>query len=156
MDRTTTTQADRTRANKAAYRRLLEEGPNRGDVTAVDELVALDFVGHWLFNSPPLVGREAFRAWLAGSIRAFPDGQMTLDDLLAADDKVVARWTIRGTETGARQSPTGEAQAVSGRRLTTSGIHIARFADGQLIELWHSQDLLSTYQQLGLLPEIAH
>jgi len=143
-------------ANSAAYRRLLEEGPNRRDLAAIDDLVAPGFVGHWLFNAPPLEGRAAFRAWLTSSITAFPDWRMTLDDILAADDKVVARWTVQGTETGERRSPVGEAQPGSGNSLTVRGIHIARFAEGQLVELWHSQDLLSTYQQLGLLPEIAH
>ena len=147
---------DQAAANRAAYRRLLEEGPNRQDLAAIDTLVAPDFVGHWLFNAPPLEGRDAFRGWLTRSITAFPDWRMSLDDVLATDDKVVARWTICGTETGERRSLTGELQPVSGKALEISGTHIARFADAQLVELWHSQDMLSTYQQLGALPEIAH
>lgn len=148
--------AQQAEANKAAYRRLLETGPNRRDLTAIDDLVAPGFIGHWLFNAPPLEGRDAFRAWLTSAIAAFPDWQMTLDDVLTADDKVVARWTLSGTESGERRSPAGEEQPVSGEPLEVSGIHIARFVDGQLVELWHSQDMLSTYQQLGILPEIAH
>jgi len=147
---------DQAAANRAAYRRLLEDGPNRRDLAAIDDLVAPGFVGHWLFNAPPLKGRDAFRGWLTRSITAFPDWQMSLDDVLATDDKVVARWTIRGTESGEHRSPTGEVQPVSGKALEVRGIHIARFADGLLVELWHSQDMLSTYQQLGVLPEIAH
>ncbi len=148
--------AHQAAANKAAYRHLLEDGPNRRDLAAIDELVAADFIGHWLFNAPPLEGRDAFRGWLTTSTTAFPDWHMSLDDVFATDDKVVARWTIRGTETGERRSSTGEAQPVSGKAVAVRGIHIARFADGQLVELWHSQDMLSTYQQLGALPEIAH
>ncbi len=70
---------DQAAANSAAYRRRLEDGPNRRDLAAIDDLVAPDFIGHWLFNAPPLEGRDAFRRWLTTSITAFPDWCMSLD-----------------------------------------------------------------------------
>ena len=145
-----------TDVNRGAYRQLLETGPNRRDLGAIDRLVAPDFVGHWLFNAPALVGPAAFRQWLVGTLTAFPDWHIRLDDILAEGDRVAGRWTAHGTETGTRRDPAGQVVPGSGCSLHLHGIHIARFTRGQLVELWHSQDLLSTYQQLGVLPDIPH
>ena len=64
--------------------------------------------------------------------------------------EVVARLTHTGTHLGAFLDlpPTG-------KHISTSSIHIFRFADGQLVEHWASRDDLGLMQQLGVLPMLA-
>jgi len=140
-----------TEKNKALYRRLVEEGMNGRNLSLIEDLVAADFIGHWLFDAPPMQGRDGFRQWVSGFLQAMPDWHGTLDQLLADGDTVVARWTVRGTQTGEWRTATG-AIPPTGKALAVPGIHIARFVDGKLVELWHSQDRLGMFQQLGLLP----
>ena len=78
---------------------------------------------------------------------AFSDIQFTLEDLLAAEDKVVARFMAHGTQTGAFQSI-----SATGRAATVSGIAIYRLAGGKVVEQWLEYDQLSLLQQLGVLP----
>ncbi len=86
-----------------------------------------------------------------GSLRAaFPDLEITVDDQMSDGDKVVTRWTARGTHTGPFQGipPTG-------RRGTMTGIDIDRVVGGKTIECWSSGDYLGLMQQLGVVPDPA-
>ncbi len=75
---------------------------------------------------------------------AFPDGQMTIDLLMAEADMVVARWTIQRTHQGAWITipPTG-------KRVSFAGVNIFRIADGKVVEIWNHRDDLGLMQQLG-------
>jgi predicted ester cyclase len=77
----------------------------------------------------------------------FPDIKVTVEDLVAEGEKVVARWTWRGTNQGEFQgmSPTG-------KQVTGSGISIHRFANGKFAEAWVNFDTLGMLQQLGVIP----
>jgi predicted ester cyclase len=119
-----------TEANKDLVRKLFDEGFNQRALGLVDELVAADFVGHFLGGSPATRGQEGFRGWMTGVFAALPDWRGTLDDVIAEGDRVAFRWTVEGT-------PEGRAGA---GRITQQGIEICRYADGRLAELWHCQD----------------
>jgi hypothetical protein len=77
----------------------------------------------------------------------FPDLQRTIDDLIAKGDKVVLRWTTRGTHQG-------EAFGVpaTGRAMVVMGIEIYRVAGDKLVERWSEVDMLGQMQQLGGIP----
>jgi len=80
---------------------------------------------------------------------AFPDLTMQVDDIFGAGDKVVVRFTLTGTNTGQLfgMPPTG-------RKITTTGIGIYRFAPhGKIVEEWYENDAIGQMRQLGLLPE---
>ena len=78
---------------------------------------------------------------------AFPDIQFTIEDLIAEGDKIVTRYTARGTHRGDLQGipPTG-------RQVTVTGIIISRFANGKFVEGWLDFDALGMLQQLGVIP----
>lgn len=131
--------------NTALVRRLFEtlnmgmEAVNalRPQVFAPDEISTfagrpLDYAAHADFD--------------AMLFAAFPDIQYTLEDLLAEGDRVVARFTTRGTQTGVFQGipATGSAGAVS-------GIAIYRLAGGKVAEQWLEYDQLSLLQQHGVI-----
>src|SRR5206468_1222883 len=86
--------------NKAVVRRFWEECVNRQDLTAVDTLVAPEFVHHGAADAAQARGPEGVRRWAARLQAALPDLRVTLDDLIAEGDKVVVRSTRTGTHPG--------------------------------------------------------
>ena len=80
-------------------------------------------------------------------LKAFPDLHLTVEDMIAEGDKVVTRFTSRGTQTGAFMGipPTG-------KQVTVSSIVIARIADGKIVEEWGLDDQMGMLQQLGVIP----
>ncbi len=67
--------------------------------------------------------------------------------MIAEGDRVVVRYTLRGTHTG---NYMGIAPA--GKQVTQTGITINRFANGKAVELWGNVDDLGLLQQLGAIP----
>ena len=130
--------------NKALVRRWFEEAYR--DDTVADELVAPDYVGRFPPN-PDVRGREAIKQFNRETVTAFPDLQLTLDELIAEGDKVVVRWTMRGTHLGELRggiAPTGKAFTVT--EMTTN-----RVADGLVAKARGNVDLLGLMLQLGLV-----
>lgn len=109
-------------------------------------LVHPDFFDH---TNPPGMqhGRDGHRGIVALFHGAFPDGQWSVEDLIAEGDRVVARTTFRGTHTGDFFGipPTGI-------RVEMGGVHIGRFVDGKIIEHWGNNDDLGMMRQLGTIP----
>jgi steroid delta-isomerase-like uncharacterized protein len=135
--------------NKALLRRFYEELWRQGDLGAIPELVAEDFVDHHpLRGAPP--GREGLAALVTTWRTAFPDMRETCEDLISEGDKVVGRFTMRGTQSGEFMGipPTG-------RSVTMSGIDIVRVAGGRIVEFWYGEHLLELMQQLGAVPDFA-
>jgi predicted ester cyclase len=85
-------------ANKVAMGRFFEEVYNQGDVGLFDELAAPDFLSHDRGN--PTHDRAGVKQTVGAIRAAFPDVRFTADDILADGDKVVARFTMRGTQRG--------------------------------------------------------
>ena len=141
-------EASATMANKALAQRATEEVWNKGNIVVADEVYAPDIIRH----DPTLPagkeqGREAFKKFVNVFRTAFPDGRVTLDDLVAEGDKVAVRYSFQGTHAG-------ELVGIpaTGRRVTVTGIAIARVAAGKCQEMWDSFDNLGLLQQLGVIP----
>ena len=92
--------------------------------------------------SGPAGVKQLVAAWRAG----FPDGRMTVDDLIGEGDKVVIRMTWRGTHQGAFYDI-----APTGRLVTVTSIGIDRVVNGKIVEGWGEVDMLGMYQQLGVI-----
>jgi steroid delta-isomerase-like uncharacterized protein len=137
-----------TEANKAIVVQLYEEVFNKGNLDLADKLIALQAVDHEPQRPPGAPsGPQGLKAVVTMLRNAFPDDHHTIEDLIAEGDKVVARLTHTGTHQGAFLDlpPTG-------KHISTTSIHIFRFADGQLVEHWASRDDLGLLQQLGTIP----
>ncbi len=134
-----------TEANKAIVRRFVEEVQNGGDLAALDALAAPGYVNH---SAPPGVppDREGLKQLTAMFRQAFPDGRMTIEDMVAEGERVATRKTFRGTHRGELMGipPTGKAVAIG-------LIDIVRVADGKVVESWSVADDLGLLRQLGAL-----
>lgn len=133
-----------TATNKAIVRRYLEEVFNQGRHDLVGEFLADDFELHFSGLAP---GLEAVQQWYGTMSTAFPDGQLTIDDLVAEGDKVVVRTTLNGTQQGEMQGI-----PATGRSVSSPSITIFRLANGKLAEGWIVADNLGFMQQLGVIP----
>ncbi len=92
-------------------------------------------------------GLDGIRAAFERLLTAIPDHRVTVEEVLADGDKVVARHTHYGTQTG----PLGPVPA-TGKAVTIEGIEIFRVRDGRIAEVWALDDNATLFQQLGLLP----
>ena len=85
--------------------------------------------------------------FLSAFLNAFPDCQVTVDDMIAEGDRVVTKKTFTGTHTAELNGipPTG-------KRVSIQYVDILRLRDGKIIEHWLSMDQMNFMQQLGVLP----
>ena len=102
---------------------------------------AADWVGR--FPGMPPLDLDGHRQYSEAMMVAFPDLERGIEDLVTEGDKVVARWTARGTNTGEFNG-----MPATGKYATSSGITIFRIADGRVVEEWSESDLLGLMQQL--------
>lgn len=129
--------------NKDVIRRMIASG-DAGDFDVLDEVWSPDIVVH--FGATDLDG-EAARALMRSAIAAFPDLRHEVEDLFAAEDKVVLRGRVIGTHQGEF-----EGIAATGKTVETGQIVIYRLKEGRVVEYWEQADFLSMMQQLGAIP----
>ena len=126
--------------NKALARRAIEEIMNQRNLAVFDELHSPDYVCHTL--SRTIQGPEPFKQLLSMLLSAVPDLHYTIEDLFGEGDRVVVRYTARGTHKGDLMGipPTGKL-------VTVTGTDIMRVANGKILEEWINSDLM---QQFGV------
>jgi predicted ester cyclase len=132
--------------NKAAYKRFYEEFLNKGKLAVVDEVVDRNVVSHAaLPGQKP--GAEGLKEAITLFRQAFPDLTAKAEDIIAEGDKVVGRFTVKGTHKGKFMDfePTGNP-------FTYAEVVIVRFKDGKIVEHWAVTDVLSMMQQIGAIP----
>jgi predicted ester cyclase len=92
-------------------------------------------------------GAELLKQVWAMLFRVYPDIHLTVEDVIAEGDKVVARNTVTGTHRGEFM---GVGPTV--KSVTYSEIFIFRFADGRVVETWGVVDVYAQMKQIGVLP----
>lgn len=100
-----------------------------GDLQHLDDVIATDVVDR--SPAPGQVQGLSGYKQLVGQFRsAFPDGTIEPDDLLVAEDMVVAHVTLRGTHVNEffGLSP-------SGKPVVAKGVETFRFANGVIVEM---------------------
>jgi steroid delta-isomerase-like uncharacterized protein len=135
--------------NKTAVRRLFDELWNKGNLPVADELIAPIYTHH--DASTPDVGRgpEGEKKRVTHYRNSFPDMRLTIEDIIAEGETVIARWSCRGQHKGELNGI-----APTGKQFAISGVTIARFANGKMVEGYVNWDALGLMQQLGVVPEL--
>lgn len=133
-----------TAENGDVFRRVIEEGFNRGNFDAWDDCFPPLYTEHQYGLPATLAG---FKQAIAGLRRAVPDLELTIDELITNGDKVWARMTARGTNHGPflGHPPTGKP-------FTITVMDVCRFEQGKIVEHWGVPDRFALLQQIGLLP----
>jgi steroid delta-isomerase-like uncharacterized protein len=134
-----------TEENKAVLRRH-GEAFNTGDLAVADETMAPNYVYHGS-GGMEFKGPEGFKQIITMMRTAFPDLQVTVDDMVAEGDKVAHRLILRGTHKGELMGI-----APTGKQVTISAVTISRFVGGKEVEAWSNLDQLGMMQQMGVAP----
>ncbi len=138
-----------TEGDKAVARRVREGFVSTGDMALADTLLAPDFVYHGPALLPEVRGREAFKQTIAAFRQAFPDLTERVVEQYADGDRVISRFSSRGTFDGELMGlpPTGKAYA------SDNSVDICRVVDGRVVEMWAMFDTHTLLQQLGAVPD---
>jgi predicted ester cyclase len=91
-------------------------------------------------------GLEAIKGFIASYRSAFPDVRSVVDEQIAEGDKVVTRWTSRGTHLGELNGI-----APTGKPIEMTGVTIERISGDRIVEVWVAKDDLGMLQQLGVM-----
>ncbi len=132
--------------NEAVIREVLRLINDRN----LDEAFKL-YAPDYIYHDPggqELRGRGAIRGLWEVFLTGFPDLSATIDDLISERDKLVLRWTVRGTHTGEFLGI-----AATGNEITLPVTEVFWLADGQLVEAWDQYDRLHLMQQIGAIPQ---
>ena len=129
-------------ARKALVRRYYDEMWNRWNFVVADELISesIRFRGSLGMT---VNGRDGFKEYMRTVQRAFPDFHNKIEELIAEDDKVVARLTYSGTHRGELFGI-----APTDRRVAYCGIAIFRVSEGSVAEGYVLGDTRAIVKQL--------
>jgi steroid delta-isomerase-like uncharacterized protein len=130
-------------ASEAIARRWHEDAINAGKPEALREILAPSVTHHAAGGYPDTMDPAEVEEMMEGFLTSFPDLEITIDDVIVENDKVVERYTASGTQTG----PFGDLPA-SGRSATWTGINIFRIECGRIAEIWSEVDALARNRQL--------
>jgi steroid delta-isomerase-like uncharacterized protein len=133
---------DHATTMRSTYERI-----NAGDIAGFGDLLAHDFVENQGGPGFPPT-KEGTLEFFGTLLAAFPDVRMNVEDLIAGEDKAVARVKVTGTHRG-------EFMGVpsTGTSVEMQLIDIMRFDGAGLVcEHWGVADMLSLMQQLGVVP----
>jgi steroid delta-isomerase-like uncharacterized protein len=135
--------------NKTAVRRLFDELWNKGNLPVADELIASSYTHH--DASTPEVGRgpESEKKRVTLYRTAFPDMRLTIEEIVAESETVVARWTCRGAHRGELRGI-----APTGKQFAITGVSVMHFAGGKMVEGYINWDALGLMEQLGVVAEV--
>jgi steroid delta-isomerase-like uncharacterized protein len=132
-------------SNKATIRKLFEVILNTRKLELLDQVVADEFRG-----PHEMKGAAGFAATVKPVIAAFPDIKWTIEDIIAEGDKVVVRWSWKGTNENSF-----DGFPASNKAVTHHAIHIFQFSGGKIINAWMQSDRLGFYQQIGVISQDA-
>ena len=133
-------------ANKLTMRRFVEF-INTASAGLAKELISPNAVFHVPGRPEPMRGPAGYLAIIEMMRGGFPDIQWTLEEMVAEDDKVAARFTMRGTHQG-----TFMGVPPSGKKITVQAMNIYHLSDGKFVEEHGQPDMLDLLQQIGAVP----
>ena len=127
-----------TATNKAIVRRYLDQVLNKQQHDLAEEFLAENIELHGSGLAP---GLDVVKQWLTMFAAAFPDGHQVIEDMVAEEDRVVARTTLNGTQQGEMQGI-----PATGKSVSISSITIFRMDNGKITEGWLVSDNLGMMQ----------
>ena len=119
---------------------------NKGNASSADEFYSADCIAH-VAGGHEVRGPEGVKELLTTLFSGYPDLHWTIEGMVAKEDRVMLRYTARGTHKG-------EIMGIppTGKEITASGISIYRIAGGKVVEGWNITDQLGMMQELGTIP----
>jgi predicted SnoaL-like aldol condensation-catalyzing enzyme len=116
---------DSLNQHKAVLKRIVDIF-NMGDLSEVDVIFSPDYVDH---QQPPgmnVIGPDEFKQIVMDAKTSLLKLNVTIEDLIAEADKVVARLQWHSTD-------------LAGKKLNRETIDILRIVEGQVVEHWGAE-----------------
>ncbi len=136
-----------TEQNITTMRRVIEEGFNKGNLDALDDCFAAGYQENQ-FDLAEHPGLDGFKGAIRSLRSTFPNFSLTIEELIAQEDKVWMRMTGRGQNAGELMG-----RPPTGKSFEIIVIDVCRFKDGKIVEHWGVPDRFHMLLQLGLLPQ---
>lgn len=129
--------------HKRLVRTFYDEVWNALDLPIIPDLLAADATFRGSLGSERR-GPAEFADYVREVTGALGDYRCDIEDLVAEDERVVARMTFSGIHRG-------ELLGVpaTGRRVSWAGAAFFRFVDGRIADLWVLGDLVGLRRQLS-------
>jgi steroid delta-isomerase-like uncharacterized protein len=124
---------------------------NAGDRDTFSQLRAAGFLAEVPGVPTPLNVEQTWR-FNQGYLTAFPDAQIDVTRMIAQGDYVVAHYRATGTHTGPLRTSTGRSVPATGKTFAVKGCSTYELTGGKIARQWDFADMLSLFDQLGLLP----
>jgi predicted ester cyclase len=129
---------------EAAFRKVIDEAFNKGNYSVLRDIFNPDFIEHQFGLHATIEGMQAD---IEGLRRAFPDFHVTVEDIVVDGDKLWARSSAHGTNSGGFMGPP------NGKSFNNTVYDQVRFKEGKIVEHWGVPDRFATIVQLGMLPK---
>ncbi len=128
--------------------RWFEEVWNKRREDAIDEMFAEDGIANGLNDAKgnPIRGVEGFKTLHRAFLSAYPNLQITVEDVITEGDKIAARCTVKATHEGE-----GLGIAPTNQPIEFTGLTIVKLKDGKIVEAWNEFDFMKMYSQVGAL-----
>jgi steroid delta-isomerase-like uncharacterized protein len=118
------------------------EATNTGNLDELDNLFAKDFI-NVAAGFDPVNSLEDMKKLIRELLDAFPDWRVTVNDIFAQDNKVVVRWSLKGTHL----APYRDIPA-TGLTITAEGIHIDYINNGKIAKRWAYNNFAALFTKL--------
>lgn len=129
--------------NVQTVRRHILEFWQEGRFEIADQIFDSHFV-----DRNPMAGERGDLIGYTNGARLMQEGfsqhQYEIVHLFAVGDLVVDHWILRAVNTGPF-----DGKGPTGRAVEFRGSDIFRMKDGKILEIWHVEELLQLYAQLG-------
>lgn len=114
-----------------APNRYFDDLLNRGDLNTVDEIMMPDIQFHYPLGK--LNGANQVKEYIATVRAAFPDINFDVAEYIGDAERVAARWSLSGTQSGPFKG-----RQPSGTSVNVPGITVFHLSDGKIEEIWIS------------------
>ena len=133
--------------NGVIYTRFIEEFWNGGDAAVADEIIGSDWSWITPFSPQAILGAEMLKQFVQATAPAFPDLQLSINDYITEENRVMGRVTFTGTHAGDLMGI-----PATGKSFTFTDICYHRIEDGRIQESVQVADVLGLLQQIGVVP----
>jgi predicted ester cyclase len=133
--------------NEDVVRDLYEKVLNQKNLELLQYYISDDFIGF-----AGRKGYDAFAEPFRALIKAAPDLEYKIEELISEGDKVVVKWKLQGTQTGPFQFQYAVSIAPTGKSFSNTGMAIFELENEKIIKAQVLTDRLGFLQDLEVLP----
>ncbi|WP_295125504.1 ester cyclase [uncultured Chitinophaga sp.] len=137
------TKKEQVMTNKPSILSLYQDCLNKHRFDLLNDYISPDYTA---ING--VKGPTGFASTTDAIVKAFPDAQWIVEEVIAEGEKVYIRWKFEGTHTGG----TFQQIAPTGKKVSNTGMGVYTFRDGKVVATNVFTDRLMFMQQLGVLP----